>query len=179
MRNIVETYLGHVADHSVEHALACLAPDFILQFAGSGFSLTKAQAANALEWDVGANGRLRWSVIEESQTSVTVEGSEGNDFLDLVGIRPISFRSIYTVAPSGRISRQLHSVTWGDLSLEDAMAPLTAWAAQHEPQELNEIYPAGQMSYSGPMAARWVRLAQRWRSALSSREGSQDVGLST
>ena len=163
MRDIVDVYLKNVAAHAIEDALACLAPDFELEFAGAGFALTKSQTATALEWDVGANGSLEWHFAEESSSSVTVVGSEGNDFLDLVGVGRLAFRSIYTIASTGLISRQLHDVTWGEVSLPEAMAPLIEWASEYELEELNEIYPAGQMSYSGPMATRWVRLAQKWK----------------
>ncbi len=161
-QQIVGAYLEHVADHAIEDALACLAPDFILEFEGAGFTLTKAQTARALEWDVGANGRLDWRVVEELPPLVTIAGSEGNDFLDMIGVGSLDFQSIYTVAAAGLISRQLHEVSWGEVSLEDAMAPLTAWASEHAPEELNEICPEGQMVYSGPMAVRWVQLAQEW-----------------
>lgn len=162
--DIVSEYLGHLADHSVQDALGCLAPDFEMEFAGAGFKLTKDQAATALEWDAGANGRLEWQVVDESSSTVTIQGSEGNDFLDLVGIDAVGFRSVFTVSPAGLIAHQLHEPSWGPVSLADAMAPLIAWASEHDAEELAAIYPEGRMSYSGPMAVRWVRLAQRWRS---------------
>ena len=164
MQTIVDTYLRHVADHATKDALACLEPGFTIEFAGAGFELTREQTALALEWDAGANGRLDWHVVEEGPSSVTIEGSEGNEFLDLIGIESLDFRSVYTVGMTGLISRQLHEVFWGPVSLADALAPLLAWAAEHEAGELDDIYPGGQMSYSGPMAVRWVRLARRWRS---------------
>ncbi len=163
-RRIVDGYLEYLAHHAIEDALARLAPDFGFEFAGAGFTLTKSQTARALEWDFGANSRLDWRVVEESPRAVTVLGSEGNDFLDLIGVGPLDFRSVYTVAATGLISHQLYEVSWGEVSIEDGMAPLTAWAAEHEPEELEEIYPGGHMVYSGAMAVRWVRLAQEWKS---------------
>jgi len=130
--------------------------------------MTMEQLAQALEWDAGANGRLDWHIAEEAPSSVTIEGSEGNEFLDLLGIESLGFRSVYTVGMSGLISHQLHEVSWGAVSLADAMAPLVAWATENEAGELDEIYRGGQMSYSGPMAVRWVQLARRWKSAAAS-----------
>ncbi len=164
---IVGAYLGHLGDHSLQEALACLAPEFELEFAGAGFTLAKGQAATALEWDVGANGRLEWQLVEESLRTVTIQGSEGNDFLDLVGVGRLAFRSVFTLSPTGLISRQLHEVTWGKVSLSEAMIPLTAWASEHESAELAEIYPGEQMTYSRSMAVRWVRLAKKWKGATS------------
>lgn len=161
--DIVGTYLRHLADHSLEEALACLTPDFAIEFAGAGFSMTKTQAATALEWDVGAKGRLDWEVVDETPQTVTIQGLEGNDFLDLIGIGRLPFRAVFTVSSVGLISRQLHDVSWGEVSLPEAMAPLIAWASEHDPQELAHIYPEQQMSYSRPMAIRWVRLAKRWQ----------------
>ena len=166
--DIVRAYLEHVAGHTIEGALACLAPEFELEFAGAGFTMAKSQAATALEWDVGANGRLDWRVVDESPNTVTIQGSEGNDFLDLIGVGPLEFRSVFTISPTGLISRQLHEASWGEVSLSDAMLPLTTWASEHEPEELAELYPGGTMSYSGPMAVRWVRLAEKWKDSTSS-----------
>ncbi len=165
--DIVGAYLEHVADHAIQDALACLAPEFKLEFAGAGFTMEKGQAATALEWDVGANGRLDWQLVDESLDTVTIRGSEGNDFLDLIGVGPLGFRSVFTISPTGLISHQLHEVSWGELSLSDAMVPLTMWASEHESEELAEIYPGGKMSYSGPMAVRWVRLAEKWKGGTS------------
>jgi hypothetical protein len=166
--DIVGAYLGHLADHSLQAALACLAPDFELEFAGAGFTLGKGQAATALEWDVGANGRLDWQLVDASLHTVTIQGSEGNDFLDLIGVGRLAFRSVFTVSPSGLISRQVHEVSWGEVSLSEAMIPLTTWASEHESEELAEIYPGEQMTYSRQMAVRWVRLAEKWKGATSS-----------
>jgi hypothetical protein len=169
MLDIVRRYLDHLADHATQDALGCLAPDFELEFAGGGFKMSKDQAATALEWDAGANGRLDWRVVDESWPTVTIQGSEGNDFLDLVGIGPIAFRSAFTISPSGLIAHQLHETSWGAVSLSDAMAPLIAWASEHDPEELAEIYPEGRLSYSGPMAVRWVRLAGKWKAATTAK----------
>lgn len=162
-RRIVDEYLDRLADHAIEDALTYLAPDFVLEFRGEGTRLSKTQTASALEWDFGAGGRLDWIVGEESLGSVTVHGSEGNDFLDLIGVGLLSFRSVYTIAPSGLIIRQLHEVSQGEVSIENGMAPLIAWAAEADPEELNELYPGEQMVYTGPMAVRWVRLAKEWQ----------------
>ena len=149
--DIVGVYLKHVADHAIPDALACLAPEFQLEFAGSGFTMSKSQAATALEWDVGANGRLDWQLVDKSPPTVKIQGSEGNDFLDLIGIGALGFRSVFTISATGLISHQLHEASWGEVSLPDAMAPLISWASEHYAEELAEIYPDGKMSYSGPI----------------------------
>ena len=168
--DIVTVYLDHLADHATQDALNCLAPNFEMEFAGAGFTMSKSQAATALEWDAGANGRLDWRLVDESPRTVTIQGSEGNDFLDLVGIGALGFRSVFTISPPGLISHQLHETSWGAVSLSDAMAPLISWASEHDPEELTEIYPEGKMSYSGPMAVRWVRLAEKWKDKTTAKE---------
>ena len=115
--DIVRVYLDHLANHATQDALACLAPGFELEFAGAGFTMLKSQAATALEWDAGANGRLDWQLVEESPPTVTIQGSEGNDFLDLIGIGALGFRSGFTISPTGLISHQLHETSWGEVSL--------------------------------------------------------------
>ncbi len=167
-RQIVGVYLGYLADHALEQALACLSPDFALEFAAAGFSMTRAQAATALDWDAGVNGRLDWEVSDETPSTVTIQGFEANDFLELIGIGRLAFRSVFTVSATGLISHQFHETSWGEVSLQDAMAPLIAWASEHEAQELSEIYAEQQMSYTRPMAIRWVRLAKKWKTAVSS-----------
>jgi hypothetical protein len=134
-----------------------------MEFAGAGFSMSKSQAATALEWDAGVNGWLEWQLVAESPRAVTIQGYEGNDFLDLIGISTLKFRSVFTVSPTGLISHQLHETSWGDVSLSDAMAPLISWTSEYDAVELVEIYPEGKMSYSRPTAVRWVRLADKWR----------------
>ena len=123
----------------------------------------KDQTATALEWDVGANGRLDWKLVDESPHAATVQGSEGSDFLDLIGVGRLAFRAVFTLSPTGLICHHLHESSGGEISIQEAMLPLTTWASEHEPEELAAIYPGEQISYSGPMAVRWVRLAEKWK----------------
>lgn len=161
----VEAYLTDVAVHDLTSALERLSEEFTLEFAGGDFSLGKDDAARAMEWDVGADGRLTWTVVDASPRQVTVEGTEGNDFLDLLDVGSLDFRSTFTVDSGGAIVGQLHEVDWGDTTLDEAMAPLLAWAEVHAPEELEALRPGGRMVYTRPMAERWVALARRWRAA--------------
>lgn len=161
----VDRYLTRTNEHDVPGALDCLADSFELRFAGSEYAMTKDSLADALAWDAGAGGHNEWHVVEVDGPRVTVEGRETNEFLELLGIESLHFRSTYVVDDDGRIASQTHAVDWGDVTLEDAMEPLIAWASRNEPEELEAIYPEGRMVYTEEMARRWVALARRWRTA--------------
>lgn len=161
----VERYLTRTNEHDAPAALGCLADSFELRFAGSEFAMTRDALADALAWDAGTGGHHEWRVVEVDGPEVTVEGRETNEFLALLGIEALRFRSTFEVDDDGRILGQTHAVDWGDVTLEDAMGPLVAWASRDEPEELEAIYPEGRMVYTEEMARRWVALARRWRTA--------------
>lgn len=163
--DVVDRYLTRTNEHDVPAALDCLADSFELRFAGSEYAMTKDGLADALAWDAGTNGHNEWRVVEVDGPKVTVEGRETNEFLELLGIESLRFRSTFEVDDDGRILRQTHAVDWGDVTLGDALEPLIAWASRNEPDELEEIYPEGRMVYTEEMAGRWVALAHRWREA--------------
>lgn len=159
----VDRYLTLANEHDVPAALGCLADSFELRFVGSEFAIGKDAIADALAWDAGTDGQNEWRVVGTDGPRVTVEGQETNEFLSLLGIEALRFRSTFEVDDDGRIASQTHRVEWGDVTLEDAMEPLVAWASRHEPEELDAIYPEGRMVYTEEMGLRWVALARRWR----------------
>ena len=134
----------------------------VLRFSGTEYAMSKEGAAQALAWDAGANGRIEWRVVSADDKHVTIEGHETNEFLALIGVGSLAFRSTFEVTEHGAIASQSHHVDWGRVTLETAMEPLVTWASKHEPDELANIYPAGQMVYTQEMAERWVALARRW-----------------
>jgi hypothetical protein len=161
---VVARYLQAINDHDIDSALDCLADDFELRFAGSSFVMSKEGAAQAIGWDAGANGRLAWHVADSRGEEVTVHGRESNEFLELVGIGSLRFRSSFQVSDTG-IRSQFHEVDWDAVPLEAAMKPLLDWAAEHDPDEVAELRPEGRMVYTRESAERWVDLARRWRDA--------------
>ena len=167
-RHAVERYLEAINAHDTDTALGCLAANFELRFSGSDYVMSREAAASAVGWDVGANGRLSWKVVSADENQVTIEGSETNDFLQLIGIGDLKFRSTYGVSPDGMIESQKHEVDWGILSLDAAMKPLIAWAAETAPAELEQIFPDGRMVHDAATARRWVTLARRWQLGTSS-----------
>lgn len=168
---VVRNYLERLEAHDTEAAVARLAPDFEIEFPESGFRMGRGDAARALAWDAGANGRMEWTVTEVDGSRATVEGTETNDFLRLLGVGELSFTSVFELDEEGRIRRQRHEVDWGSRSLPEAMAPLVAWAREHEPEELERLYPEGRMVYSEPMARGWVALARKWKDATAEEAG--------
>ena len=162
----VTDYLTHIDSHDVEAALSCLADTFELEFPGTGYSMTKEDARSALEWDAGTGGKLNWRIVDRAGRQLTIQGHETNQFLELIGIGELAFRSTFEVTEAGRIGRQIHEIDWGPTTLGQAMEPLLAWASENAPDDLAEIYPDGRMIYTRPMAERWVALARRWQSAI-------------
>jgi hypothetical protein len=161
----IDRYLTLVNRHDVKAALACLSDSFELRFGGSDYTMGKDAMASAMGWDAGVKGRLEYSVIEADGGQVVIEGHESNDFLKLLGIVSLSFRSRFTVDNEGLVERQEHHVDWGNVTLEIAMKPLIDWASEHEPDEMAEIFTNGHPLYTEEAAQRWVAMAKRWRSS--------------
>lgn len=162
---VVRAYLDRVNAHDVDGAMAFLEPDFELEFEGTDARMDRDGARRALEWDAGVNGRLLWSIVADDEVTVTVEGAESNDFLELLGIDALGFRSCFHVDAADRIARQVHRADWPDPPLDEALAPAVAWAQQYEPEEIADLYRDGQIVYTRHMAIRWVALLRRWREA--------------
>lgn len=163
-RAIVTAYLDAASRHDVDAALRHLDDDFELTFSG-GPSMGKEAMTAALGWDAGVGGRLDWVVVEEDGPELVVEGTETNAFFRLLGAEPLAFRSRFRVGGDGRITHQHHEVRGPGAGYEEALAEAVAWAGEHEPDELAEIYPDGRLVYSEEMGRRWVALLRRWRKA--------------
>ncbi len=144
--------------------MSCLSETFQLEFAGTDFTMPKASARRALEWDVGTNGQVEWEIERVTTQEVRIVGHETNDFLQLIGIGKLAFRSRFEVS-AGVITQQVHEVDWGDTSIDEALRPAVEWATAREPDELAAIYPEGRLEYTRDMGERWVSLLRRWRAA--------------
>ncbi len=161
----IEAYLAAINIHDVERATSYLANDFRITFVNYGVSLDKEQAREALAWDAGANGHVRFEPSDVEEHAITGLLTEENDFLKLVGIPVLKARTTYRFDGHGLIKEQIYELLPHQASSQDAMQPAVAWAAKHQPKELAEIYPEGQMIYSEEMARRWVALLKEWRAA--------------
>jgi hypothetical protein len=49
--------------------------------------------------------------------------------------------------------------------MDAAMKPLIEWAREHEPNELEAVFPNERMVYTEEAARRWISIARRWRAA--------------
>ncbi len=161
----VDAYLAAINMHDIERARSFLASDFRITFVNYGVSLDKEQAREALAWDAGANGHVSFEPSDVQEHAITGVLTEENEFLKLVGIPVLKARTTYRLDEQGLIREQFYELLPGQASLQDAMQPAVAWAEEHRPKELAEIYPDGKMIYSGEMARRWVALLKEWRSA--------------
>jgi len=165
-KDTVELYREAANRHQVEDALSYLAEDFTLRFVGTDFELSKSDVGRALGWDAGASGHITWEKVSSEADSATYEGRETNDFLQLIGIEELRFRSTFQLNGDGKLIRQHYESLPGQYpSVEDAMKPAVEWASRHRPSELQEIYPNGRLEYSEEMAQRWVMLLREWRAA--------------
>lgn len=161
----IDAYLAAINMHDVERATSYLANDFRITFVDYGVSLDKAQAREALAWDAGANGHVRFEPSDVQEYAITGVLTEENDFLRLVGIPVLKAETTYRFDRHGLIKEQSYESLPGQASFQDAMQPAVAWAAEYRPEELAEIYPDGQMIYNEEMARRWVVLLKEWRAA--------------
>lgn len=167
-RAVVTAYLDAVNRHDVDQAMRHLSDGFRLEFAG-GPSMAKADMASMLGWDAGVEGRVGWEIVAEEASEVVVEGQETNEFFRLLDVGHLRFRSRFRVDDDGRITHQRHEVqSLGD-RYGEVLAEAVAWAQEHEPEELAEIYPQGRLIHSEAMGRRWVALLRRWRKARGTR----------
>lgn len=164
---IIERYRQAVNEHDLHRALACLASGFRLHFVGSEYSLSKEALSKAMGWDAGANGHVEWRQVGSSGSSFSYEGRESNEFLRLLGIPHLKFQTAFSVNSEGLIEAQRYQLLPDQPSSQEAMKPAVEWARRHRPQELEEIYPGGQMAYSEEMARRWILLLKEWRASSS------------
>lgn len=110
-------------------------------------------------------GRVEWEVVEEDGRDIAVDGTESNEFFRLLGVGPLPFRSRFRVDHDGRIVWQRHESEGPGPDYAAALEKAVAWAEQHQPDELAEIYPDGQLVYSEAIGRRWVALLRRWKAA--------------
>ena len=163
----VELYRAALNNHDIETAMSLLAEDYKLRFVGTEFVMSKADLPRMLGWDSGVNGHVEWDVVKGEAEALTFEGRERNDFFELLGIAHLRFRTTFRLDVKGKIIEQLYETHPGQPSSEEAMKPAVEWASQHNPAELQEVYPDGQMVYTEEMARRWVALLTEWRSSRS------------
>ena len=176
-RDVLASYLAQLNDHEIHRALEHLAEEFRLEFKG-GPTLSKSDLSSALGWDAGTQGRLEWSIVSETLETIAVEGEETNEFLTLLLIEPLAFRSEFRFNDDGLISHQVHDVDWTGVSVSDALAPAIEWATEHALDELAQAYPQGKMVYSEETGRRWVVLLRRWQAetgAYQPRDPSSDA----
>lgn len=169
----VEAYLAALSRHDLGAAGAFLAEDATMAFAGAEFEMTKPQILTALGWDVGANGRFSYETLTHENTPdnvVVIALTETNEFLDLLDLPPLEAKMTFTVNDASLIQTILYKQT-GEGSadpgaIQRALEPAVAWAREDRPEELEEIYPDGQIQYRRETAVRWVRLLREWRESL-------------
>jgi len=65
----------------------------------------------ALGW-AGTEGRVDWRITDEDADEITIESEETNEFLRLLGVEPLRFRSRFSFGDGGLIARQAHEVDW-------------------------------------------------------------------
>lgn len=172
-RRVVVRYLEAVADHDFPGALALLADDFELVFAGGGM-LGKRAMASAMGWDAGTGSVLRWEVVSAQDREVVVEAEETNEFLRLLELGPWPFRSRFTVDGGGRIVRQEYRVEQAGPPVEErlgpvlapVLAPVLGMRPGGEPGALDGIHSEETgLVHTEEAGRRWVALLQRWRAA--------------
>lgn len=161
-KDVVTSYLAAVGRHDPTAALAHLRNDFRLEFVG-GPSMGKDGLEQAMGWDRGTSGSIEWEVVAASAGRVTIAGEETNEFLSLLGARPIRFEADFDVDDEGLIRRQRYEVVGSGPSMDALLDPVVSWARTHAPEELAAVYPDGRLVYTAAMGRRWVRLLRAWR----------------
>lgn len=166
-REIVTAYLDALATHDLDAATDLLSDDFRMVFTDFGFEAEKGDVVTMLGWDVGTNGRFRYEFDPAPGDTLQVVLVERNAFLDHLGLDPIEAEMGFTVSNEAiaRITYRTDSASANPDVISQALAPAVAWAREHRPGLLDEIYPNGSIRYSRWSAEQWVQLLRDWRAS--------------
>lgn len=161
----VRKFVRLVSEHEVEVALEMLSADFEFRDPDGTFVIRRDSVRPILDWDVAVRGRAELEVLGEQPDSVTVELTETNDFLEALGVGPISHRVRYAI-DGGSIRRivLLEAARVGRLTSE-AMEPVLEWARRERPEEIAPLLHDGDPVYTGESAVRWLAILEDARAA--------------
>lgn len=169
----VEVYLRALNQHDLKAAGELLSDDVAMVFVGTEYKMNKPQIMDALSWDVGTNGEFSYEILNAELEQVVLELAEINDFLRLLDMPPLQAQMQFTVNERSliqSISYESKGTASADpKSVHRALEEPVDWARTNAREELDAIYPDGQLHYTRKSGERWVRLLRDWKDSMNLR----------
>ena len=125
--------------------------------------------ADLFGWDKEIDAQASYSklTVDEDGT-VFGEFAETNLLYAELGMKETRCALRFRVK-DGKIVEQAIEQAIGDgPTFEDSLEPFLIWADENAPDELDEIQPEGQISFTAEMAKKWLILIRKWKATLGS-----------
>lgn len=162
---IVEEFVRAQNTHDVERVLSLLDEDFVFRDPGRTFEVSRADVRPLFEWDAATRWRGEAGEIESSGDTVQVELTETNEFLERLGLGPLSHDVTFVV--EGERIREI--VASFDVALQQAVdaavEPIVEWARATRPASLEGLVGPDGVVYDGTSASGWLSLLREARRA--------------
>ncbi|HEY2828967.1 MAG TPA: hypothetical protein VGJ88_02545 [Thermoanaerobaculia bacterium] len=131
---------------------------------GEGEPLRPGRTGRYAHWDAFFHSRSVLSGWVVRGRAVTATVHETNDFYRLLDWKPNPYQMTWWFDDHGRITGvMVRSLPRKETS---RMQEFRAWAAVHDPTELEYVMPKGKLDPTGDRAERWKALLVRWRAGV-------------
>lgn len=163
---VVDRFVEAQNAHDLEGVLTLLADDFVFRDHESTFEVSRSDVRPLFEWDVATRWRGEASIVETVGDTVRIRLNETNEFLDRLGLGPMSHDVTFVVV-NGRIRQIVASFNPGlQQAVDSAVAPVLEWARETRAEELDGLIgPDGTIVYDGRSATGWLALLRDARRA--------------
>lgn len=163
---VVDRFIEAQNAHDLEGVLTLLAADFVFRDRASTFEVSRSDVRPLFEWDAATRWQGEVSVIRAAGDTVRVRLVETNQFLERLGLGPMS-HDVTFVVTDGRIREIVASFDSGlQQSVDSAVAPVLEWARETRPARLEGLIgPDGTIVYDGSSGAGWLALLRDARRA--------------
>lgn len=163
---VVGSFVEAQNAHDLKGVLTLLADDFVFRNPESTFEISRTDVRPLFEWDVATRWRGEASVIRAVGDTVRVRLVETNQFLERLGLGPMSHDVTFVVV-DGRVREIVASFDSGlQQAVDSAVAPVLEWARETRPARLEGLIDHdGTIVYDGRSAAGWLLLLRDARRA--------------
>lgn len=163
---VVDRFIEAQNAHDLEAVLTLLTDDFVFRDPESTFEVSRSDVRPLFEWDAATRWQGEASIVRTDGDTIRVRLVETNQFLERLGLGPMSHDVTYVVA-DGRLRQIVASFDPAlQQSVDSAVAPVLEWARETRPERLEGLIgPDGTIVYDGRSASGWLALLRDARQA--------------
>jgi outer membrane murein-binding lipoprotein Lpp len=165
VRRVQAYHLAHTSGDLAAES-AALSPDARTWYesrSGAGEPLRPGRTGRYAHWDTFFHSRSTFSDWIVCGREVTATVHETNDFYRLLDWKPNPYQMTWWFDDRDRITGvMVRSLPGKETS---RMEEFRAWAAVHDPTEIEYLMPKGKLDPTGDRPERWKALLVRWREA--------------